>query len=203
MKNKIAILISSIVISLGAVAVLAASSDLWLMSGNSMYATSTASYVGIGTTNPVSTLHVNGDMRVATWAGIGVSPATNARLMLKAPGSNYVTIRALQSSSNADPIFDVWDSLDSGVVSLYDSADAETVRIHSSGISWMNGGNVGIGTMTPSGILNVVKANATTTVTIGGTNSPACWKLMDKDQSGWTYCTFLDGTIICSTTSCE
>jgi len=43
----------------------------------------------------------------------------------------------------------------------------------------------------------------TTTVAIGDTGNPACLKLQDSDGAGWSYATFLNGTMYVSQTSCE
>ncbi len=43
----------------------------------------------------------------------------------------------------------------------------------------------------------------TTTVAIGDTGNPACLKLRDSDDGGWSYATFLNGTMYVSQTSCE
>ena len=66
-------------------------------------------------------------------------------------------------------------------------------------------GNVGIGTTTPSSLLHISKDSATTTITIGNESGGglACLKLRDSDDGGWSYCTILDGTMNCTTTSCE
>ena len=45
--------------------------------------------------------------------------------------------------------------------------------------------------------------NAITTVAVGDTSSISCLKLQDTDGAGWTYCTVLNGTMTCSTDSCE
>jgi len=65
-------------------------------------------------------------------------------------------------------------------------------------------GNVGIGTTTPASILHIDKGSSgTTTVTIGSAQSVGCLKIEDTDKGGFTYCTVLNGTMICSQTSCE
>jgi len=38
---------------------------------------------------------------------------------------------------------------------------------------------------------------------VGDSGTPACLKMRDSDNNGWTYCTFLNGSISCSSTSCE
>lgn len=66
-------------------------------------------------------------------------------------------------------------------------------------------GNLGIGTTSPATLLHVSKDSATTTITFGNESggSLACLKLRDSDDGGWSYCTILNGTMNCTTTSCE
>jgi len=65
-------------------------------------------------------------------------------------------------------------------------------------------GNVGIGTTTPSSLLDIY-STATTTLEIdsGSVTKGACLKLKGSDGSGYTYCTVNDGLMNCTTTSCE
>ncbi len=69
----------------------------------------------------------------------------------------------------------------------------------------LTSGNLGVGTSSPASLFHVSKNSATTTVTIGNASggSPACLKLRDSDDAGWTYCTVLNGSMNCTTTSCE
>lgn len=72
------------------------------------------------------------------------------------------------------------------------------------GISYTSG-NVGIGVSEPDANLHVYGGDSQeSTLTIGGSSSSegACLKLRDSDGAGWTYCTFLDGAMSCSQTSC-
>jgi len=48
-----------------------------------------------------------------------------------------------------------------------------------------------------------ILAAPTTTLLMGSVSSGACLKMEDVDKGGFTYCTFLDGSINCSVTSCE
>lgn len=66
------------------------------------------------------------------------------------------------------------------------------------------GGNVGIGTTTPSNLLHIY-STATTTANFDSSSASrgACLKLKDSDGSGYSYCTINNGVLTCSTASCE
>jgi len=86
--------------------------------------------VGIGTTTPIGKLTVQGD---------------DADIFLR---SNDYTIARIINRGSTHP------NLDIGIFSLY-NANAENVRLDGGGTSWLNGGNVGIGTTSPSAKLDV------------------------------------------------
>ena len=77
--------------------------------------------VGIGTASPIGKLTVQGD---------------DADIFLR---SNDYTIARIINRGSTHP------NLDIGIFSLY-NANAENVRLDGGGTSWLNGGNVGIGT---------------------------------------------------------
>ena len=67
-----------------------------------------------------------------------------------------------------------------------------------------NGGNIGIGTTTPSSQLQIFNV-ATSTVSLDS-NAVAkggCLEIKDMDGGGYTYCTALDGVLSCSIISCK
>lgn len=58
-----------------------------------------------------------------------------------------------------------------------------------------------IGTLTTSSTLII--HSITSTITIGTTSvSHGCLKMQDTDESGWTYCTVLNGVMGCTSTPC-
>lgn len=61
--------------------------------------------------------------------------------------------------------------------------------------------DVGIGTAIPSAKLDVEGGASRGIVEIDG-SSGGCLKIRDTDDSGWTYCTVLNGALSCSTTAC-
>lgn len=50
-----------------------------------------------------------------------------------------------------------------------------------------------------SGNVNVLNGS----FIVGDSGTPACLKLRDSDNGGWTYCVVLNGSMSCSTTPCD
>jgi len=66
------------------------------------------------------------------------------------------------------------------------------------------GGKVGIGTSTPTSILDVAAQTGTSTITIGQMGkTAACFKMVDVSKSSYSYCTFSGGVMTCSTNDCS
>jgi trimeric autotransporter adhesin len=88
-----------------------------------------AENLGIGTTSPASTLDIKGD---------------GAEIYLRS--ADYNVARIIPRGTGAN--------LDKGLLSLFDTG-VENVRIDTEGNSWFDGGNVGIGNISPTDKLNI------------------------------------------------
>jgi hypothetical protein len=88
------------------------------------------------------------------------SPTTNVGLTVKRPTGTGWIIDALNSSNiRVGGFYSTGGS--NGQLYLANSAGTETVILDSAGASYFSGGNVGIGTTSPSGSLHIVGTNAT------------------------------------------
>jgi len=60
-----------------------------------------------------------------------------------------------------------------------------------------NDGNVGIGTVSPTSILDIDKGTGYGQITVNG-SSGGCMMFRDTDDAGWTECSYLNGTQTCT-----
>ncbi|MFH0712863.1 MAG: hypothetical protein V2A55_03385, partial [Candidatus Jorgensenbacteria bacterium] len=113
----------------------AGSSGVWLLSGSNLYASSTAWNVGIGTTGPTAKLHV---------LGVSTAPAVSGNatgdLILQSAGTFGLSLGTFDSGSQY------------GWIQSQYANSADVVR---SLVLNPNGGNVGIGTASPTSLLHL------------------------------------------------
>jgi len=122
---------------------------------------STGGLVGIGTASPAGRLHIKS-------SGLGTYPLL------------------VQRAANTNNIFYIFeDASGNGVINLETSGGSTGALIHSSGNSYFNGGNVGIGTTSPS-YLFTVRNSSGATVNIGGGNSNTVPAIsIQSDSTTW------------------
>jgi hypothetical protein len=131
----------------------------------------TSGNVGIGTTTPAKTLEVK-----AGSSGNGINLIAH---------DNTTAVIQLESGSAG------------GYVQLHDSSNDQKVRLDSTGDSWFNGGNVGIGTTSPTAALdvdgNIFVSNAGTIGRDNGTTRGANIQFADVSPQGNSATIFRDG----------
>jgi len=132
---------------------LAAGSALWTLSSSSLYASSTDWNVGIGTTSPGAKLDVNGSLAVrGSVSFTGPLYINGGNRLLMVDNSGTVTATSTQAG-----------------ISMPSGSAGQTLRYGSGGweatstIYVQGGGNVGIGTTSPTQKLSVVGNMALTT----------------------------------------
>lgn len=95
-------------------------------------------------------------MRIDSSGNVGIdinNPTT--RLAIAAPSSTSVALGVHYSSSSTNKFFDVGILDNDGYLHLRNSSAQTTIHLDSDGDSFINGGNVGIGTGVPSSKLDV------------------------------------------------
>ncbi len=111
--------------------------------------------VGIGTTNPYQKLHVNGNIGVGLMSG---TYAEGFRIDYVDGGSGTTTFKSnrwggniyfKRSSADGERIQFYFGGASEHSMNIYNSNNEVRVRFNSGGYSYLNGGNVGIGTTTP------------------------------------------------------
>ena len=115
--------------------------------------------------------------------------ADGAEIFLKS--ADHTVARIIPRGTSAD--------LDKGLLSLFD-AGTEDVRIDTAGNSWFNGGNVGVGTNSPSYLLNVVAGAGSQNIFQAGQSGVSNGFSVQSDGSEFTY-SFITGKVGIGTAS--
>ncbi len=108
---------------------------------------------GSGTAN---TLNGESNVVIDSSSNVGIGTTSpSRRLQIKSAGSNATQIGLIDNNSSNE-VFQVGQQADGdGFVSLRQDDGTTTINLDASGTSYINGGNVGIGTTSPSGKLNL------------------------------------------------
>ena len=122
---------------------------------NYNHATDTMEFKGSGTNTTLVSIDTSGDIELATNDAKIKADSTNTLNIqahqLKILGSGGEERFQLQSEGNDNP----------GVFMIKQSEVQTTIQLNSAGDSFLNGGNVGIGTSNPAGNLEIVGGNGT------------------------------------------
>ena len=109
---------------------------------------STAGNVGIGTTSPSTNLEVAGDVKVTgTTSGINIDTAGHASLRLDRASTSYDN--NILFNTNGDTKFRIWQDGNADYLYIRDDDNATNM------VTFKKGGDVGIGTTSPSRQLHV------------------------------------------------
>jgi hypothetical protein len=109
--------------------------------------------VGIGTTRPNQALHVEGMVGTVRIGGM----AGNSRIFTLRPKLiESGTIFSITNAVNTSELFTVDETVGMhGVITVRRSNNRTRIKLHSAGVSYFTGGNVGIGTTEPDSKLQV------------------------------------------------
>lgn len=130
-------------------------SNVWNVSGDYVFLINESKKVGIGTTTPSNKLEVYG-------GDVKVSGSSGDFITLDYTGGNPALVTGGGSALNLKPdsgIVNVYESGSEGRFQIYDGSSGYDVVLRTAGSSYLNGGNVGIGTSSPDELLSLFATN--------------------------------------------
>jgi hypothetical protein len=157
------------------------------------------SHLVFAVNNSNSGVNLTEAMRIASGGNVGIgttSPST--RLEVAASATTGVDIAHFSNSNDVVKIKHALDGVGSGVTSIFDASNNEDIRLSAQSDSWFNGGNVGIGTITPSQKLSVAGSiDAITAMGVAGQWASSQIRLETTDTvdtTGWQGISFDSST---------
>jgi Chaperone of endosialidase len=133
-------------------------------------------------TPPANGLLVEGNVGIGT-------PTPGFRLHLKGPAPNSFPFVISNSANTNTGLAVLEGAVGDYVLMICDVAGQQRVQLSSSSDSWLNGGNVGIGTAAPANKLHVVSNDANFTVDTPLVNQTASIGFCDGGQPRWAIYT--------------
>lgn len=105
----------------------------------------------------------------ATKIGVGITPIVPCEIL--STGATSTALRVLKSGSDdstQNNLFSVTEISGHGRLSIHDTSQNEDIRFDTNGVSYFNGGNVGIGTTSPATELHINDATGLSRIRLTG-----------------------------------
>lgn len=115
--------------------------DDFTTTGNNQFLIRAAGGVGIGTTNPLSTLHVDGTVTATSFRGSGAALTDLSAGSLSGTISNHLTFAPASGAPFAVQSPEKIDQLNADLLDGFDSADFARIGHHHDANYWKRGGN--------------------------------------------------------------
>jgi len=174
---------------------------------NTLYVDSANGQVGMGTTSPTTNYKLDVVTATAADAGVRIYNANSGsgastELRLKA-GAVAERESFFRMNPGVGPL-SLGGGLDTLIVNEYKTSAIGDIHFGTQGVIDMtleSGGELGIGTQTPSALLDVDAGTGRGIIEIDGSTG-GCLKIRDIDGTNWTYCKASGGSLTCSASAC-
>ncbi|HHZ95439.1 MAG TPA: hypothetical protein EYN67_07755, partial [Flavobacteriales bacterium] len=140
----------------------------------------TGDNVGIGTTAPAAKLHVDG----STIFGDISSNDWGSTFSMGLPAGNGLLMSEAGLANNSNRLFLFYNASGSPKLEMYQGNTTRKVVIDSNGASYFMGGDVGIGTTTPVGLLDIIRVSNTAPAFRIGSSNLYGWGFFSRASTG-------------------
>lgn len=167
--------------------------------GGTFSPTSLPSYLSFKVAPSGSTTRTEMMRITPTSVGIGTTALASDTLVVKSPATNGTdeAIKVHANGSATSIVLIDEPSANKARLRLRESSTT-SIQFDVNSDSYINAGNLGIGTSVPQSKIHMNGATGVGQLTLDG-DTGGCLMFRDTDNGGWSECDILDGTMSCST----